>query len=199
MSENRNFSFITSLLEIGPVIIFFLIFIWRKGETVIVAGHEYSSLIQATAIFVPLMILSTALGWWLNGHLSKIQVLTLLLVMIFGALTVFLNDEKFFKMKPTIIYVLFGSAIIFGHIRGQNYIQTLMGDRLPMEDVGWKIISKRLAAFFLALAVLNELIWRTQSSETWVYFKTFGLSGAIVFFMIFQYPVLKRYGRLKDF
>ena len=198
MSQNNNSSFITSFLEIGPVIIFFMIFIWRKGETVIIAGHEYSGLIQATAIFVPLMILSTALGWWLNGHLSKIQVLTLLLVMVFGALTIFLNDEKFFKMKPTIIYVLFGGAIIYGHIRGQNYIQALMADRLPMEDAGWKVISKRLAACFLALAVLNELIWRTQSSETWVYFKTFGLSGAIVLFIICQYPVLKRYGRLDE-
>lgn len=198
MSENKNSSFITSLLEIGPVIIFFLIFIWRKGETVIIAGHEYSSLIQATAIFVPLMILSTAFGWWLNGHLSKIQVLTLLLVIIFGALTVFLNDEKFFKMKPTIIYVLFGGAITYGHIRGQNYIKALMADRLPMQDAGWNLISKRLAAFFFALAILNEIIWRTQSSETWVYFKTFGLSGTIVLFMIFQYPVLKRYSRLDN-
>ncbi len=197
MSENKN-SFITSLLEIGPVIIFFLIFIWRKGETVLIGGHEYSSLIQATAIFVPLMILSTLLGWFLNGHLSKIQVLTLLLVMIFGALTVFLNDERFFKMKPTIIYVLFGVAITYGHIRGQNYIQSLMGDRLPMEDAGWVLISKRLSAFFFALAVLNELIWRTQSSEVWVYFKTFGLSGAIVLFMIFQYPILKKYGRMDE-
>ena len=197
MSENKN-SFITSLLEIGPVIVFFLIFIWRKGETVLIGGHEYSSLIQATAIFVPLMVLSTLLGWFLNGHLSKIQVLTLLLVMIFGALTVFLNDERFFKMKPTIIYVLFGVAITYGHIRGQNYIQKLMGDRLPMEDAGWVLISKRLSAFFFALAVLNELIWRTQSSEVWVYFKTFGLSGAIVLFMIFQYPVLKKYGRMDE-
>ena len=73
-----------------------------------------------------------------------------------------------------------------------------MGDRLPMEDAGWVLISKRLSAFFFALAVLNELIWRTQSSEVWVYFKTFGLSGAIVLFMIFQYPVLKKYGRMDE-
>ena len=155
MTENNNSSFISSALEIGPVLVFFLVFIWRKGETVVFYGHEYSGLIQATAIFVPLMILSTAIGWWLNGHLSKVQVLTLTLVVVFGALTIFLNDERFFKMKPTIIYVLFGATISFGLLRGKNYIQSLLGDRLPMEDAGWQIIGSRLAIFFFALAVLN--------------------------------------------
>jgi intracellular septation protein len=198
MSENNNSSFLTPALEIGPVVVFFLVFIWRKGETLVIYGHEYSSLIQATAIFVPLMILSTGLGWWLNGHLSKVQVLTLTLVVVFGTLTVFLNDERFFKMKPTIIYVLFGATIYFGLFRGKNYIQSLLGDRLPMEDAGWNIIGRRLAIFFFALAVLNEIIWRTQSSEAWVYFKTFGLTGAIAVFMMLQYPVIKKYGQLDD-
>ena len=199
MSENKkNSSITTSLLEIGPVIIFFLVFIWRKGETVVIGGQEYSSLIQATAIFVPLMILSTGLGWWINGHLSKIQVLTLVLVIVFGAMTVFLNDERFFKMKPTLIYVLFGAALSFGLMRGQNYIEALMGDKLVMQSEGWAIIAKRLTAFFFALAVLNELVWRTQSSETWVYFKTFGLSGAVMLFMLFQVRVFMKYGDLEE-
>ena len=199
MSENKkNSSITTSLLEIGPVIIFFLVFIWRNGETVVIGGQEYSSLIQATAIFVPLMILSTGLGWWINGHLSKIQVLTLVLVILFGAMTVFLNDERFFKMKPTLIYVLFGAALSFGLMRGQNYIEALMGDKLVMQSEGWAIIAKRLTAFFFALAVLNELVWRTQSSETWVYFKTFGLSGAVMLFMLFQVRVFMKYGDLEE-
>lgn len=199
MSENKkNSSITTSLLEIGPVIIFFLVFIWRNGETVVIGGQEYSSLIQATAIFVPFMILSTGLGWWINGHLSKIQVLTLVLVIVFGAMTVFLNDERFFKMKPTLIYVLFGAVLSFGLMRGQNYIEALMGDKLVMQSEGWAIIAKRLTAFFFALAVLNELVWRTQSSETWVYFKTFGLSGAVMLFMLFQVRVFMKYGDLEE-
>lgn len=199
MSENKkNSSITTSLLEIGPVIIFFLVFIWRNGETVVIGGQEYSSLIQATAIFVPLMILSTGLGWWINGHLSKIQVLTLVLVIVFGAMTVFLNDERFFKMKPTLIYVLFGAVLSFGLMRGQNYIEALMGDKLVMQSEGWAIIAKRLTVFFFALAVLNELVWRTQSSETWVYFKTFGLSGAVMLFMLFQVRVFMKYGDLEE-
>ena len=198
MSNNKNSSsLITSMLEIGPVVIFFLVFLWRKGETVVIGGTEYSSLIQATAIFVPLMILSTGLGWWLNGHLSKIQVLTLFLVIVFGALSVFLNDERFFKMKPSLIYILFGGALTFGLLRGQNYIEALMGDKLVMASQGWDIIAKRLAIFFFILALLNELVWRTQNSEIWVYFKTFGLSGIFIVFMLFQVRVFMKYGEIE--
>jgi intracellular septation protein len=196
MSEKNNSPLLSSLLEIGPVIIFFAVFIWRKGEVMVIGGVEYSSLIQATAIFVPLMIASTFIGWLVNGHLSKVQVLTLVLVIFFGALTVLLNDERFFKMKPTFIYVLFGAAITYGQMRGKGYLQALLGERIPMEDIGWQLISRRLAIFFFALAALNEIIWRTQSSETWVYFKTFGLTSAVFIFMILQYPILKKYGRM---
>ena len=196
MSEKNNSPILSSLLEIGPVIIFFAVFIWRKGEVMVIGGVEYSSLIQATAIFVPLMIASTFIGWLVNGHLSKVQVLTLVLVIFFGALTVLLNDERFFKMKPTLIYVLFGAVITYGQMRGKGYLQALLGERIPMEDIGWQLISRRLAIFFFALAALNEIIWRTQSSETWVYFKTFGLTSAVFIFMILQYPILKKYGRM---
>lgn len=196
MSEKNNSPLLSSLLEIGPVIIFFAVFIWRKGEVMVIGGVEYSSLIQATAIFVPLMIASTFIGWLVNGHLSKVQVLTLVLVIFFGALTVLLNDERFFKMKPTLIYVLFGAVITYGQMRGKGYLQALLGERIPMEDIGWQLISRRLAIFFFALAALNEIIWRTQSSETWVYFKTFGLTSAVFIFMILQYPILKKYGRM---
>ena len=198
MSEKNNSPLLSSLLEIGPVIIFFAVFIWRKGEVMVIGGVEYSSLIQATAIFVPLMIASTFIGWLVNGHLSKVQVLTLVLVIFFGALTVLLNDERFFKMKPTLIYVLFGTAITYGQMRGKGYLQALLGERIPMEDIGWQLISRRLAMFFFALAALNEIIWRTQSSETWVYFKTFGLTSAVFIFMILQYPILKKYGRMDE-
>lgn len=198
MSEKNNSPLLSSLLEIGPVIIFFAVFIWRKGEVMVIGGVEYSSLIQATAIFVPLMIASTFIGWLVNGHLSKVQVLTLVLVIFFGALTVLLNDERFFKMKPTLIYVLFGASITYGQMRGKGYLKALLGERIPMEDIGWQLISRRLAMFFFALAALNEIIWRTQSSETWVYFKTFGLTSAVFIFMILQYPILKKYGRMDE-
>lgn len=198
MSEKKASPIWTTLLEVGPVVLFFLIFISRKGQTITFAGQEYSSLIQATAVFVPVMVFATVLGYFINGHVSRVQLLTLVLVVIFGAMTVIFNNESFFKMKPTLIYLLFGSALSYGFWRGQNYLQNLMGERMPMSDEGWNIIARRLAIFFFALAVLNELIWRTQTTETWVYFKTFGLSAAIFIFMISQYPVLAKHGSLDD-
>ena len=198
MADKKNQSLLNSILEIGPVIIFFLVYIWRRNETVVIGGVAYEGLVQATAIFVPIMIISTILGWWINGELSKVQVLTIVLVVIFGALTVGFNNESFFKMKPTIIYIIFGTALTYGMLRGQNYIQKLLGDRIPMEEEGWQIISRRLAVFFYALAILNEIIWRSQTNDVWVSFKTFGLTSAILVFLFFQYPILKKYGNLED-
>ena len=120
MSEKNNSPLLSSLLEIGPVVIFFAVFIWRKGEVMVIGGVEYSSLIQATAIFVPLMIASTFIGWLVNGHLSKVQVLTLVLVIFFVALTVLLNDERFFNMTPTLTYVLFRAVITYGPMLGKG-------------------------------------------------------------------------------
>ena len=113
MSEKSPSPLLTQLLELGPVAVFFVVFIWRKGEDVIINGVEYSNLIQATAIFVPVMIVATFLGWLINGSVSKIQVFTLVIVIFFGALTIFLNDERFIKMKPTLIYVLFGGCLLY--------------------------------------------------------------------------------------
>ena len=198
MSDKNASPLVTPILEIGPVVVFFAVFIWRKGETVILNGVEYSNFIQATAVFVPLMIFATFLAWLVNGRVSKMQLLTLIMVTVFGALTIFLNDERFIKMKPTLIYLLFGGVLTFGHLRGKNYLGSLMGERSPIRDEGWAIISRRVTIFFFALAFLNEAIWRTQTNEVWVYFKTFGLTAALFIFMVFQYPVLKKYGDFED-
>ena len=198
MSDKNGSPLITSILEIGPVAVFFAIFIWRKEQTIVINGIEYSNIIQATAVFVPLMILTTFLAWLLNGRVSKMQILTLIMVTFFGALTIFLNDERFIKMKPTLIYLLFGGVLTFGHLRGKNYLGSLMGERSPIQDEGWAIISRRMTMFFFVLAFLNEVIWRTQTNEVWVYFKTFGLTAALFIFMIFQYPVLKKYGDFEE-
>ena len=198
MSDKNASPLVTSILEIGPVVVFFAVFIWRKGETVILNGVEYSNFIQATAVFVPLMIFATFLAWLVNGRVSKMQLLTLIMVTVFGALTIFLNDERFIKMKPTLIYLLFGGVLTFGHLRGKHYLGSLVGERSPIRDEGWAIISRRVTIFFFALAFLNEAIWRTQTNEVWVYFKTFGLTAALFIFMVFQYPVLKKYGDFED-
>jgi intracellular septation protein len=185
-------------LELGPVIAFFAGFVLFKDRTFTVAGTEYSGFIAMTAVFIPLMIASSAILWFLTGKLSKMQLATLVLVIVFGGLSVWLNDERFFKMKPTMIYLLFAGILGFGLLRGQSYLKVVMEEALPMQPQGWMILTRRLTAFFAGLALANEVIWRTMSTETWVNFKTFGLTAAMFLFFMTQAKVFEKYGVEKD-
>ncbi len=185
-------------LELGPVAAFFAGFVLLKGQTYTVGGTEYSGFIVMTALFIPLMIGSSALLWALTGKLSKMQVATLVLVILFGGLSVWLNDERFFKMKPTMIYLLFAAILGFGLLRGQSYLKAVMEESLPMQTEGWMILTRRLTAFFAALAVANEVIWRTMSTEAWVNFKTFGLTAALFLFFITQSKVIEKFAVQDD-
>jgi intracellular septation protein len=181
-------------LELGPVLAFFVAFTRFKDLSVVIGGVSYGGFILATALFIPLMVLSTAVLWRLTGRIAPMQIATLVLVLVFGGLSVWFNDERFFKMKPTMIYLLFAGVLGFGLLRGQSYLALVMEDALPMERAGWLILTRRLAAFFAALAVLNEVIWRTMSDAAWVNFKTFGLTAAIFVFFMAQGRLFKRYG-----
>lgn len=180
-------------LELGPIVAFFVAYLKLRDQSFVIGGAEYEGFIIVTAGFVPLIIITTALLWKLTGHLSKMQVATLVLVVIFGGLSVWLNDDRFFKMKPTMIYLLFGGALGVGLLRRQSYLKYVMEEMLPLQEAGWMILTRRLTWFFLSLAVLNEVIWRTQSTDIWVYFKTFGLSAAVFAFFMTQGGILKKY------
>ena len=185
-------------LELGPIALFFAGYVYLKDRVFSIGGTEYDGFIVVTALFIPLMVLTTGILWWLTGKLSKMQIATVVLVVLFGGLSVWLNDERFFKMKPTMIYLLFGGILGFGLLRGQSYLRVVMEEALPMQDEGWMILTRRLCAFFFGLAVLNEAIWRTMSTEAWVNFKTFGLTAALFLFFMTQGGVLSRYGIEKD-
>ncbi len=187
---------IKNLLEYGPLIAFFVIYFLIKDDTITIMGADYSGFIVATAVFIPILVASTGLGWALSGEISKMQVVTVVLVVIFGGLTVFLQDERFFKIKPTMIYLLFAVILGFGLWRGTSYLETVMGANLKMERAGWMILTKRMTWFFLGLAIANEAIWRTQSTGTWVMFKTFGLTIATFGFLMSQYKLFAAYGDL---
>jgi intracellular septation protein len=122
------------------------------------------------------------------------QVVTAILVIIFGGLSIWFNDERFFKMKPTIIYLIFAGLLAFGLLRKKSYLAYVMESMIPMEPAGWNILTKRVAFFFFSLAVANEIIWRNMSTDTWVNFKTFGITGAVFVFFILQSGLFKRYG-----
>jgi len=180
-------------LELGPIVLFFAGFRFFKDRTFHILGNDYSGFIVMTAIFVVLIMATTAILWKLTGHLSKMQLMTLVLVIVMGGLSVWLNDERFIKMKPTLLYLAFGGLLGIGLLRGQSYLKLVMEEALPMQAEGWMILTRRLCAFFLALALANEVVWRTLSTEAWVNFKTFGLTIALFGFFLSQSGLLQRY------
>ncbi|WP_417741750.1 inner membrane-spanning protein YciB [Salipiger sp.] len=193
MSAKQINPFLKSALEIGPIIVFFAAYLLLKDRVFTIGGTEYQGFILVTAGFIPLMLVCTAALWKLTGHLSPMQIVTAVLIVVFGGLSVWLNDERFFKMKPTLIYLLFGVALGVGLLRGESYLRKVMEGLMPLRDEGWMILTKRVTALFFALALLNEVIWRTMSTETWVYFKTFGLTAAVFLFFMTQNGLFKRY------
>ncbi len=190
--------FLKSALEFGPVLLFFVAYLRLKEREFTIAGTEYDGFIVVTAAFIPLLIASTGALWWLTGKLSRMQVATVILVVVFGGLSVWLNDDRFFKMKPTMIYVLFGGLLGIGLLRGQSYLKFVMEEMMPLKDAGWMILTKRLMLCFFGLAIANEVIWRGFSTETWVYFKTFGLTAAVFVFFMTQAKLFQTYGLEKD-
>ncbi|OHC45611.1 MAG: Intracellular septation protein A [Rhodobacteraceae bacterium GWE1_64_9] len=198
MAERKLSGWVKAALEYGPILAFFIGYVRLKDQVFLINGTEYSGFLVVTAAFIPLMVICTGLIWALTGKLSKMQLVTVVLVVVFGGLSVWLQDERFFKMKPTMIYLFFAAALGFGLMRGQSYLQSLMGEALPMRDAGWMILTKRIALFFLALAVANEAVWRLFSTDAWVNFKTFGLTAALFLFFLTQGRLLQTYGIPKE-
>lgn len=190
--------YVKAALEWGPIAAFFLGYVKLKEHVFTIAGTEYSGFIVVTAAFIPLMVLSTGLLWVLTRKLSKMQLATVVLVVVFGGLSVWLNDERFFKMKPTMIYLLFGGVLGVGLLRGESWLKAVLEETVPLQPEGWMILTRRVAVFFLALAVANEAIWRTLSTDAWVNFKTFGLPLAIVAFFLTQNRLFTRYAIEKE-
>lgn len=187
-----------AILELGPAFLFFVGFILLRDRVVTIGGTEYEGLIIVTALFVPLIVVATYLLWRLSGKLSKMQVITAVLVIVFGSLTVWFNDERFIKAKPTIIYLTFASILGFGLLRGQSYLRLVMEELLPLQPEGWMILTKRFTAMFFCLAVANELIWRTFSTDVWVTIRTFGFPAALMVFMLFQARLMTTYSIDED-
>ena len=184
---------IKSGLELGPPILFFIAYMRFQDATLTLGGTQYSGFIIVTAAFVPILLASIAILWKLTGKISRIQVFTALMVVVFGGLTVWLNDERFFKMKTTLVYGFFACMLGIGLLRGQSWLKYLMGELLPMKDEGWMLLTKRIAGAFAAMAVANEIVWRTQSTEFWVTFETFGLPAFLFLAFMSQAKLIDRY------
>ena len=193
MAKKKINPVVKQALELGPTLIFFAIYMWIKEETYLIGGTEYSGFIVAALILVPILLVSIAALWWLTGELSRMQIFVGFMVIFFGGMTAWFNDESFFKMKTTIVYGTFAALLGIGLLRGQSWLQWIMGESLPMEPEGWMILTRRLALMFAALAIANEVIWRTQSTELWVKLETFAMPIALFVFLMVQIGMLGRY------
>jgi intracellular septation protein len=181
------------VLELGPTVLFFALYMWIREDDFVIAGTTYSGFIVAAVVFVPVILASIGALWWLTGTISRLQVFTVVMVVFFGGLTAWFNDERFFKMKTTIVYGFFSAILTFGLWRGVSYLEWVMAQALPMRREGWMILTRRLAVMFAILAVANEAVWRTQSNDVWVAVETFGFPVVMTVFLFAQIWMLQKH------
>ena len=194
MEKKEENSFLKSVLEFVPLIAFFVSYYYYPNSRQLV-GEELSveKIIFATKVFVPALIVTSALSYLILKTISKMAIITAVVVIIFGFLTVWFRNPVFIKMKPTIIYLSFSLILTIGLLRKKSFLQSLMGSALNMEDLGWLILTQRVTMFFLVLAALNEIVWRFFGQDQWVNFKTFGLPVITLIFFAFQYKLFQKY------
>ena len=193
MAERKINPILKQVLELGPTVVFFLIYMRIKDETYNLAGTDYSGFIVAALILVPLLLAAIFILWLLTGSISRMQIFVGVMVVVFGGLTAWFNDERFFKMKTTIVYGTFAVILGIGLMRGKSLLQWVMAEALPMEAEGWMILTRRLTGMFAALAIANEVIWRTQTTELWVKLETFAMPAALFVFLMVNFMALQRF------
>lgn len=167
-------------IDYGPLVVFFVTYLHWDLLTATAA------LMAATGAVLTLSLIFTR-------HVPMMPLVTAIVVGVFGGLTLWLHDESFIKMKPTIVEALF-SAVLFGGLAvGRPLLKPLLGSAWSMDDDGWRRLTRRFAIFFAVIAVLNEIVWRTQSTDFWVSFKVFGIMALTLLFAVCQAPLLRRH------
>ena len=174
-------SFIKLFIDIGPLAVFF---IYYK-----ISGD----LIDAILPLMLATVISVIISYILEKKIPIMPTLGAGIVVIFGGLTIIFDNKIFIFMKPTIINIIFAAILYGGIILKKPLLKYLLGSALELEEEGWTILTQRWAAFFIALAVLNEIVWRTMSEEFWVSFKVFGILPITFIFTMTQFPLIKKY------
>ena len=168
------------VLELGPLALFFI-------------AYSRLGLIGATAVMMVTVVVTLSVSYALLRRLPIMPLVTAIIVVIFGSLTLIFHNETFIKMKPTVLYLLFGGALLGGLAFNRPLLPVLFDGALNVTAEGWRKLTWRWALFFLALAALNEMIWRTQTTDLWVAFKTFGIMPLTILFALSQAPLVMRY------
>ena len=167
-------------LDIGPLVLFF-------------AANARFGIFTATGAFMVAVLAALAVSYAMTRHIAIMPLVTAVIVLIFGTLTLVLHNDTFIKLKPTIIYFLFGGTLLGGLAFGKTFLGILFDSVFDLTDEGWRKLTWRWAFFFFALALLNEIVWRNFSTDFWVSFKLFGLVPLTFLFGAAQYPLLTKY------
>ena len=167
-------------LELGPLVVFFIV-------------NSRADIFVGTAWFMGAMVLSLALSWLLLKRVALMPLVTGFVVLIFGGLTLWLHDETFIKMKPTVINSLFGAVLLGGMLFRLSLLKYVFGDVYKLKPQGWTVLTLRWGLFFFFLAILNEVVWRTQTTDFWVAFKVWATMPLTIIFAALQIPVLSKY------
>ena len=168
------------VLDIGPLVLFF-------------AANAKFGIYVATGSFMVAVLIALAVSYLMTRHIAVMPLVTAAIVLVFGGLTLFLHDDLFIKLKPTIIYVLFGGTLLVGLALGKPLLGLLFESVFNLTEEGWRKLTWRWALFFLLLAIVNEIVWRTQTTDFWVSFKLFGVVPLTFVFGALQYPLLVKY------
>ena len=168
------------LIDIGPLAIFFIFYS---------RGNLQSAIIP----FMIATIIAVLFSYIIEKKIPVMPTVGAGIILIFGGLTIYFDNEIFFKMKPTIINIIFACILYGGEFFNKPLLKLLLGGTLKLQNQGWAILTKRWVGFFIALAILNEVVWRTQSTDIWVNFKVFGILPITFIFTMTQFPLIKKY------
>ena len=168
------------VLDIGPLVLFF-------------AANAKLGIYAATGAFMVAVLIALAVAYVLTRRIEVMPLVTAIIVLIFGGLTLVLHDDLFIKLKPTIIYLLFGGTLLGGLAFGKPLLGMVFDSVFDLTEEGWRKLTWRWAIFFFVLAILNEIVWRNFSTDVWVSFKLFGVVPLTFIFGALQYPLLTKY------
>ena len=178
--QNSQHPWVKLAVEIGPLIVFF-------------AAYKFGGLMASTGAVMVATIVAAAVSHIVLRKIPPMLWVTLVVVLVFGGLTLITGKGMFFYMKPTIVMALFSAILLGGLFAGRSLLKMLMSSALELDDAGWRKLTLRFGLFFATIAILNEIIWRTQPEEIWIDFKAFGILGLNVLFMASQIPLIMRH------
>jgi intracellular septation protein len=167
-------------LELGPLVLFFII-------------NARADIFAATAVFMVAMVISLSASWIIFKKIAVMPLVTGAVVLVFGGLTLYLQDDTFIKIKPTIVNVFFGTILLGGMLFGHSLLKHVFGDVYKLKAGGWSALTLRWGLFFFFLAIVNEIVWRNFSTDFWVMFKVWGIMPITIVFSMFQMPILTKY------